>query len=274
MIDFERVWSYNMSVNNQRRSKGGIGMLLDERLEQIVCTVNERGSITSQELAQIFNVSESTIRRDITTLAEDNRIVRVYGGAMSLTYNGNADTDSEVNERRTLCGDEKRKIAEYAASLIKDNDFVYIDAGTTTEYMIEYIRTTGAAFVTNAVSHAVQLAKKGLNVYIIGGQVKSITEAIVDSDAIMSLGKYNFTKGFFGTNGIHHKRGLTTPDIREADVKRFAISRCREKFVLCDSSKFGMISKATFAQTSDVTIITDGAPAKFLSYKYDVREVK
>ena len=159
--------------------------------------------------------------------------------------------DSEVSARRIQNSDEKIKIAKYAASLINEGDLVYIDAGTTTEYMIEYITAKDATFVTNALSHAVGLARKGFKVYIIGGLIKSVTEAII------SLSKYNFTKGFFGTNGLSSDRGFTTPDVREADIKNFAMRRCAKKFVLCDSSKFNKISKATFAAGSDITVITD-----------------
>ena len=202
-------------------------MLLEERLDEIVKIVNERGSISNQELVKMFGASESTIRRDITTLANDNRVIRVHGGAMSVVSGGGME-DSEVSARRIQNSDEKIKIAKYAASLINEGDLVYIDAGTTTEYMIEYITA-----------------------------IKSVTEAIIDSEAIISLSKYNFTKGFFGTNGLSSDRGFTTPDVREADIKNFAMRRCAKKFVLCDSSKFNKISKATFAAGSDITVITD-----------------
>lgn len=241
-------------------------MLSEERLEEITRLVNERGSITNQELVQLLGASESTIRRDITALAEDNRIVRVHGGAMSVNSGVSAE-DSDISARRALYGEEKRQIGKYAASLINNGDLVYIDAGTTTEYMIDYITASGATFVTNALSHAVQLAKRGFNVYIIGGQIKSITEAIIDSEAIISLAKYNFTKGFFGTNGVSNDRGLTTPDVREADIKKFAMSQCAKKYVLCDSSKFNTISKATFAMPGEVTVITEKMPENFKRYK-------
>lgn len=257
---------YNVIRNSQERSKETRIVLSEERLDEITRIVNERGSITNQELVQLIGVSESTIRRDITALAEDNRIIRVHGGAMSLN-SGVSMEDSDINARREQCGEEKKQIAKYAASLINNNDLVYIDAGTTTEYMIDYITAMGATFVTNALSHAVQLAKRGFNVYIIGGQIKSITEAIIDSEAIISLTKYNFTKGFFGTNGISRDRGLTTPDVREADIKKFAMSRCAKKYVLCDSSKFNKISKATFAMPDEVTVITESIPDNFRDYK-------
>lgn len=244
-------------------------MLYKERLDEIVRIINERGSIANQELVEMLNVSESTIRRDITALADENRIIREHGGAMSVN-SGVSIEDSDVNARRAQNGDKKRAIAKFAASMINNNDLVYIDAGTTTEYMIEYLTAFGATFVTNALSHAVQLAKRGFNVYIIGGQIKSITEAIIDSEAIISLSKYNFTKGFFGTNGINVERGLTTPDVREADIKKFAMSRCVEKYVLCDSEKFNRISKVTFSDLSDVTVITDKKPKIFKGY--NIRE--
>ena len=140
------------------------------------------------------------------------------------------------------------------ASLKNDGVFVYIDAGPTPEYMIEYITAKDATFVTNALSHAVGLARKGFKVYIIGGLIKSVTEAIIDSEAIISLSKYNFTKGFFGTNGLSSDRGFTTPDVREADIKKFAMRRCAKKILLFDLSKFNKISKTTFAAGKDLNL--------------------
>lgn len=242
-------------------------MLLEERLEEITRLVNEKGSITNQELMRLLDVSESTIRRDITALAADNKIVRAHGGAISVNSGPAGSEDLEVSTRRNEYRDEKMKIGREAAKLINNNDLVYIDAGTTTEYMIDFISSTGAVFVTNSVGHAISLAKRKLNVYIIGGQIKSVTEAIVDSEAIISLSKYNFTKGFFGTNGVSEERGLTTPDIREANVKSFAMGRCMMRYVLCDSSKFNKISKATFADSDGLVIITDKKPDGFEGYR-------
>jgi DeoR family fructose operon transcriptional repressor len=241
-------------------------VLLKERLDKITHIVNERGSVTNHELMTLLNVSESTIRRDVTMLAADNKIIRSHGGAVSL---GNAETytkDRDVSDRRSQNREKKIRIGKAAASLIKDNDLVYIDAGTTTEYMIDYITAFGATFVTNAVAHAVKMAKRGLSVFIIGGQIKSVTEAIIDSEAIVSLSKYNFTKGFFGSNGISEEEGFTTPDICEAGVKSFAMNKCALKYVLCDSGKFGKLSRITFEGPEGVTVITDKKPEGFENY--------
>ncbi|MBQ2664891.1 MAG: DeoR/GlpR transcriptional regulator [Clostridia bacterium] len=244
-------------------------MLPGERCEEILRIINERGSISNQELVALTGASESTIRRDITALADENRIMRVHGGAMSLN-SGIRMEDKDVGARRAENGDEKRIIGMYAASLIENGDLVYIDAGTTTEYMIDYITAVGVTFVTNALTHAVRLAQRGFNAYILGGQVKSVTEAIIDSEAIISLSKYNFTKGFFGTNGVSLKRGFTTPDVREADVKKYAMSRCFEPYILCDASKFGKVSRVTFASGGDAAVITEKIPEGYGAF--DIRE--
>ena len=77
---------------------------------------------------------------------------------------------------------------------IAPGDFVYLDAGTTTELLIEYITSHQAVFVTNAISHAKRLAERGFTVYLLGGEFKAVTEAIVGEEAVAALEKYNFTK--------------------------------------------------------------------------------
>ena len=83
--------------------------------------------------------------------------------------------------------------------------------------------------------------------------IDDVSEVVIQSGD----NKYNFTKGFFGTNGIHLEKGYTTPDISEALVKEAAMKRCREAYVLADSSKFGHVSSVTFARFEDAQIITD-----------------
>lgn len=247
-------------------------MLSGERLEEIVRIVNQRGSITNQELVAMFNSSESTIRRDITALAAENRVIKIHGGAMTIKNNVSFE-DYSVSKRRTMNAEEKNKIGAYAAGLIENNDLVYIDAGTTTEFLINHIQHTNAIFVTNAISHAQKLAEKGMDVYLVGGRLKPVTESIIGSGAILSLDKYNFTKGFFGTNGISIKRGMTTPDIKEAAVKEYALSRCSERYILGDSSKFDDVSAVTFATFEEVSIITEEIPGDYKNY-FNVMEVK
>ncbi len=239
-------------------------MLTEERYAAILKMVEEKKAVTVAELTEAFNSSESTIRRDLTVLHNIGKLNKVHGGAttMDVCYN---TKDDAVSERQNRNPTEKHLIGKYAASLIQDNDFVYIDAGTTTEIMIDYISEQNAVYVTNGTMHAKKLAQKGCKVFILGGELKMATDSVVGNEAIESLKKYNFTKGFFGTNGVSIKIGYSTPDVSEALVKAEALSKCSARFVLADSSKFNSVCPITFAKLDAAAIIS--TKLKDLQYK-------
>lgn len=234
-------------------------MLSEERFSRIAAYVNTNRSVTVTELVEKLKVSESTIRRDLITMDEKGLLVKVHGGAIALDFDANIK-DEDVLSRQSMNIEAKRRIARYAASLIRPGDFIYLDAGTTTELMIDYIETKTPVFVTDAVTHAGKLAAAGFQVHILGGELKSITEAVVGEEAIASLQKFNFTRGFWGVNSISTGAGLTTPDLQEAMVKTHSMRRCREKYVLADVSKFEKTSNVTFAALEDAVILTDQTP--------------
>ena len=182
-------------------------MLTEQRYEIILRLLAEKKSVTVTELKELLDTSESTIRRDITALDKMGKLTRVFGGAVSLE-NVVSAYEPTVEQKSDLNTEEKKKIARYAAGLIRSADFVFLDAGTTTGFMLDYLEYTKASFVTNAVSHARILAQKGIHVSLLGGELKGSTEAVVGSQAMQMLQMYHFTKGFFGTNGITHKEGL------------------------------------------------------------------
>ena len=220
-------------------------MLTEQRHEIILNLLSEKGSITVTELKDILN-----------TLDEQGRLTKVFGGAVEK-INGVSTTELSVSQKADVNTEEKKKIAMYAARLVVPNDFIYIDAGTTTEYLIDYLEEKNATYVTNAVTHARKLAIAGFKVILIGGELKGLTEAVVGNQAIITIDRMNFNKGFFGTNGITEKSGFTTPDINEALVKETAFNHCHFKYILADSSKFGETSAVTFGNIGEATILTD-----------------
>ena len=113
-------------------------MLHEERHEQILAQLKIKHAVKVNTLAKELGASESTIRRDINELDKKGLLKRVFGGAVSLSGNI-ASEATDIAERKQLNVEEKDRIAQYAATLISDNDFVFIDAGTTTEKMIEYL---------------------------------------------------------------------------------------------------------------------------------------
>ena len=234
-------------------------MLTEKRQEEILELVNKNGSVTVQELKDRFDASESTIRRDLNALHNMGALVKVFGGAVKAESKIQVK-EERVSKRKEINMEEKQRIAQYAASLIEPEDFIYLDAGTTTGAMIPYLTETKATYVTNAVSHALQLAERDFRVIIIGGKMKASTEAIVGNEAYHNLQKYNFTKGFFGTNGVDKHAGFTTPDINEALIKEFAMKHSQEAYVLCDNSKFHQICPVRFGEGEDAVVITDRTP--------------
>lgn len=238
------------------------GMLTEQRHEMILKILEEKRSVTVLELTRLLDISESTARRDITELDKAGRLVKVFGGAVASRHNYLL-TEPTVAQKKEVHREEKKRIARYAASLIEPQDFVYLDAGTTTGYMLDYLGQTGATFVTNAVAHAQKLAAGGGHVLLVGGTLKSSTEAVVGTMAALTLKDYHFTKGFFGTNGASREAGFTTPDANEALVKRTALEQCQKAYILCDSSKFHMVSSVTFAPFLAGTILTDHRPEEF-----------
>ena len=231
-------------------------MLTEKRHEEIVNLLDKKGSVTVQELKELFHTSESTIRRDLNVLHDKGVLMKVFGGAVQVESRIHTKEET-VALKEEQNRSEKMRIAQYAAAMIQPNDFVYLDAGTTTGYMIPFLTEKSASFVTNAVSHALKLAENGFRVTLIGGEVKAATEAIVGNEAFANLLKYNFTKGFWGANGVSQTTGFTTPDINEAMIKECAMKRTQSPYVLCDSTKFHQIYPISFGDFSKSQILTD-----------------
>lgn len=236
-------------------------MLTEKRYEIILRMIREKNMVTVTELKEVLNTSESTIRRDLTALDQAGKLVKVFGGAVAVESNFTS-AEPSVAQKISMQKEEKQLIARYAASLIRPHDFIYLDAGTTTGYMLDYLMEKTATFVTNAVSHAQKLVTREFKVLLIGGELKGTTEAVVGNQAILSIQNYHFNKGFFGANGISKKAGYTTPDYNEALVKKTAFEQCQERYILCDQTKFGNISSVTFAPFDMAKVITDTIPTE------------
>ena len=239
-------------------------MLTEERRNLIVSYINEKNAVTVPELMEEFGASAATIRRDLNVLNDEKKIVKVFGGATSISASDVNTFEPSVSAKASLHVDEKEAISKYAALLINDGDFVYIDSGTTTLEMIKYIENTNAK----------RLLEKGLSTMIIGGRCKQSTEAIIGPACIEGISKYHFTKAFMGTNGISLNAGFTTPDVDEALVKAEAVKHAYISYVLADHSKFGQVSSVTFADIASCCIITDREAGKSYSNKTIIKVVE
>lgn len=229
-------------------------MLTEEREEYILNELKINRTVKLNQLVEKLNVSESTIRRDLSQLEERGLLTRVHGGA-KLKYN--IDKESSFDEKNIIYNSEKNEIGQKASNFIDSGDVIYIDAGTTTAKIIPYLDKKPSLIVTNGISQASTLSQKGYQTILLGGKIKNTTQAIVGTCAQNQLKQYVFDKAFIGINGIHTDFALTTTDEEEAIIKSLAISRSSRAFIVSDYSKFNKISFCKVANLDEVTIITN-----------------
>lgn len=208
-------------------------------------------------LERIEGVSESTVRRDLKALSDDGLLRLLHGGAATLPREDSSSYDMPVEQKRFLHTEEKQWIAAHAASLVDDGEVIYIDSGTTTSGMIEFLKHKHIKVVTSNTYVLTELRDAQFQCVILGGDVTetlgSVTGPITDN----LLRSMYFDKAFLGATGYSEVSGLSTPDFREASKKEIVAANSQEVYVLVDSSKAGKRSLCKFLGFGDATIITD-----------------
>lgn len=249
-------------------------MLAEKRFEAILALLAEQHTATVQQLCETLGASESTIRRDLIELDRQGKLNKVHGGATLPDSQFRAD-EPTMAAKQELAVAEKQAIALAAAELICQEDFVFLDAGSTTLALAAALQGSAldAQYVTNGVAHARLLVQKGCRVYLPGGVLRPQTEAIIGAQTLASLEQYNFTKAFMGANGVALSSGFTTPDPEEAAVKAAAVRRARESWFLVDGSKFARVCPAVIAPLHGGAILTDRCPNKKYRQYTLVKEV-
>jgi DeoR family fructose operon transcriptional repressor len=229
-------------------------MLAEQRADIILHELTALRTVSVAHLCQLTGASEATIRRDLNTLANLGKLSKVRGGA---TLAENEEVFGKMPESSRLHLAEKDRIARYAASLITNDDVVYLDAGSTVMQMVEYLQNSRALFMTNSIEAACRLTWYNLQTRVLGGTLTPGAVNLVGAEALASLGRYNFTKAFLGIDGITVKQGFTAADPAVAAVKTLAASRSQQVFVLADSSKFGQVAAVAVAPLNTARIVTN-----------------
>lgn len=229
-------------------------MITERRHLKILKMLEEFEIIKLSEIIEETNTSESTVRRDLAYLESKGLLERVHGGAKRVTHKGE---ELSYNEKISKNVEDKVKIGKLAADLVEENDAIFIDAGTSTYEMIPFLKGKNISVITTGVDHIAALIENNIPCYMIGGNVKLKTKAIIGSDAVEGLKRFNFDKAFLGTNGVHKKFGFTTPDSEEANIKRVAKELSREVFILADNTKFNKSTLVKFGELEEGVILTD-----------------
>jgi len=229
-------------------------MFASERQQAILDRARAEGRVDVVGLAGEFEVAQETVRRDLTALERRGLLRRTHGGAVPVER---LDFEPRVAERETLLVAEKERIARAAVAEVPEEGAVLIDAGTTTGTLARMLPAgRELTVVTNGVPVAVHLADRPeLTVHVLGGRVRGRTLATVDRWAEQALSEIFVDVAFVGANGVSVARGLTTPDVTEAAVKRTMIASARRTVVLADHTKFQVDTFACFGHLTDIDVV-------------------
>lgn len=230
-------------------------MFSEERCMKIVEILQEKTSIKVNELAEFFNVSESTIRRDLKEMEENGLISRTHGGAVGIT---NTKFEPTYREKEDARHDEKEMIGKLAAGMIEDGNTIILDSGTTTLEVAKHITAKNIIVLTNSIDIAYILSdKEDIEVIVTGGSLRQTTRAMVGNITEKILNQFKVDIAFIGANGITLRDGITTPNNVEAQAKRVMMDAAQKVIVVADSTKFNNVYFSVISPISRVfSIIT------------------
>ena len=244
-------------------------MLKSKRKQLILEKVTKDKFVSLEYLVKALDTSESTVRRDLDELESERKLRRVHGGAESLHFLQEEESNQEKSIKNIQ---EKTRIAQKAASLIQEYDVIFIDAGTTNELLVNELHDPSVTVVTNSIHHATKLVERNIPTVIIGGVVKRSTDASIGGVALNQIGQLNFDKAFIGMNGIDDGF-FTTPDMEEGAVKRAILENAKRTYVLADASKLGQTSFAKVAPISCARLITNQTESEVIQKIKEKTEV-
>lgn len=212
-------------------------LLPADRLQVIASLVRERGSVRGSELADLFGVTDETVRRDLARLEDLGIVRRAHGGAVALRDIDETTTAVRLREH----SQDKIAIGARAAELVAPGSSIILDSGTTTLCLARALRNTrDITVVTTAVTNALELVgNPGTTVIMTGGVIRPITYGASGRLAAATLRELHVDQAFLAIHSVSVSGGLTYPSFEEVDAKRAIIEAADEVVLLADHSKFG-----------------------------------
>lgn len=237
----------------------------NQRRAVIKDRVLESGEVSFTELAEEFEVSEMTIRRDLETLESEGVLRRVLGGAISVV---GKSTEPSFSARAADAAEEKAHLAEAAVRMIKPRETVILDSGSTVLAIARAIRGRGLGLtvVTPSLLAAIELSDEpDTTVLVTGGRVRPGELSLIGGEAEDAFLRYNCDLYFMGVAGVDGTRGASEYHRDEGAVKRYAVRAADRVVAVVDSSKLGRVQLINVARPEEIdAVITDaesGDPA-------------
>ena len=214
--------------------------LILERRKKILDFITKNQKADIKELSELLNETEITIRRDLIELEKGKTIIRVHGGAILNEQKKSVWQTSSIQNRLGRNREKKERIAQFAATLIKNDESIFIDGGSTNQILAPMIKDLrNMLFVTNSPDIADILIENEENRIIqIGGELTRDTHLTIGPDAEDNIRKYYVDKCITSVSGVDPDVGCYAAIPMEASMKRTLVSQARETILLVDSSKF------------------------------------
>lgn len=234
-----------------------------QRRLQISEMVRQHGSVQVTALAQRFGVSMQTVRKDLRYLAERGVMARAYGGAIDSSVVGAPQAEPQYESKRTSHLDQKRRIGQRAAALVKPGATVAIDSGTTAIQLAEALPNIEVTVVTNDFGVLAALTpKSNIHIVMLGGELRRKNMAFYGGLTVEALDALHVDMLFLGVDGFDLERGITTHYEPEAMLNRKMVEASRLVVAITDSSKFGRVClhRIIAVDGLDVLITDSDAP--------------
>lgn len=233
-------------------------MLAEERQRLILSMVNSRGSISITEIRRKLKVSRETIRRDIVVLAENQRLRKTHGGALSLEQ-----SEPEMTVRQVMNPAGKRAIGRLAASLVPDGASVILASGTTAQAVGDALmaRRDLTVFTNSVISCGKLMGHNGNRVHMLGGEVQPINGATLGRDTTAMLTNYFADFAFIGAGAISPAGWLMDYTREEGELHSLMLHCARTAVVVADNGKFGRFAPVRVGNFEKAThLVTDRKP--------------
>ncbi len=240
-------------------SQGDQAMSSERRRQEILAYLSARDRSTVGELSQALGVSEVTVRRDLDVLETQGVLERVHGGAV-VSGRGRLERYFAAREQEHL--EEKRRIAQAAAALVRSGQRIFLDASTTAAQVARLIKDREQlVVVTNGLYTAFELNFcDGITTIVVGGTMRRRSSSLVGSFNYNSLQRLRLDIGFFGARAVTPRDGLMEADLEESQLKALMVGSSAQIVGIVDSSKFGAMGFSAFALPHEIDrIITDAA---------------
>ncbi|WP_373818303.1 transcriptional repressor AgaR [Glaesserella sp.] len=241
-----------------------------ERRSDILELLQQTSSCRVEKLAQHFGVSSVTIRNDLNSLEKQGYITRSHGFAV---LNSRLIAELSIADKRNNYPELKQRIGKLAASLLKDEERVIFDSGTTTKAIVSHLNDLSLTILTNGLDIAMELvAYPNIEVRMTGGVLRKNAMSFSGVMADNNLRHYRFDKVFLGVDGFDLHKGVTTFNEQEAQLNRLMCEAADQVIVVTDSSKFGQYSNYIICQADqiDVLITDDKLPKNYREYLENV----